>query len=80
MATAHDAYARLPEVTCPVAVACGAGTDGCTPERARSHVERLPRGHSEVLDHVGHLGPLERPDEVASSILRFFSESKATRR
>ena len=72
-ATAHDAYARLPGIACPVAVACGALSEGCTPERGRSHAERLPRGHSEVLDHVGHLGPLERPEQVASSIRRFFA-------
>lgn len=77
MATAHDAYARLPDVGCRVAVACGAASEGCTPERARAHVERMPQGHSEQLDHVGHLGPLERPEQVASSILRFFSRSQA---
>lgn len=75
MATAHDAYARLPEVACPVAVACGSETEGCTPERARSHAERLPRGHSEVLDDVGHLGPLERPEQVAASIRSFFAQA-----
>ena len=72
-ATAHDAYARLAEVTCPVAIACGSETEGCTPELARGHVERMPRGRSEVLDRIGHLGPLERPDQVASSIVHFFS-------
>lgn len=72
-ATAHDAYARLAEVACPVAVACGSETEGCTPERARGHVQRLPRGRSEVLDRIGHLGPLERPEQVASSVLRFFT-------
>jgi len=72
-ATAHDAYARLAEVTCPVAIVCGSETEGCTPELARGHVERMPRGRSEVLDRIGHLGPLERPDQVASSIVHFFS-------
>jgi pimeloyl-ACP methyl ester carboxylesterase len=73
MATAHDAYARLAEVACPVTVACGAETDACTPERARLVLDRLPRGRGEVLDHVGHLGPLERPGPVARSVRRFFS-------
>lgn len=73
MATAHDAYARLPDVACPVTVACGSLTEGCTPERARSHVERLPQGRREVVDDVGHLGPLERPELVACSVGRFFT-------
>ena len=72
-ATSHDAWGRLPEVTCPVAVACGSASDGCPPLRARSHVERLPRGRTDVLEGLGHLGPLERPDEVASSVAAFFA-------
>lgn len=74
-ATAHDAYARLGDVTCPVMVACGADTDGCTPERAASHAGRLPGGRSEALAHVGHFGPLERPGRVAASVGRFFAEA-----
>lgn len=75
MATAHDAYAGLPEIRCPVVVCCGSETEGCTPERARGHVERLPGGRTEVVDQVGHLGPLERPEQVAASMLRFFSQA-----
>ena len=74
-ATSHDAWGRLPEVACPVAVACGAESDGCPPLRARSHVDRLPQGRTEVLDGLGHLGPLERPDQVASSVAAFFAGS-----
>ncbi len=74
MATAHDAYARLADVACPVLVACGSETEGCTPARAGSHVDRMRRGRSEVVDGVGHLGPLERPEQVASVIVRFFSQ------
>ena len=73
MATAHDAYARLPEVACPVAVACGAHSEGCSPDRGRAHVARLPAGRHEVLDGLGHLGPLERPDQVAASVVRFLA-------
>jgi pimeloyl-ACP methyl ester carboxylesterase len=72
-ATAHDAYARLPEVACPVAVACGSDTEGCPPDRARSIVERLPQGCREVLAGLRHLGPLERPDQVAASVAAFFA-------
>ena len=76
-ATAHDAYARLPEVACPVAVACGSESDGCTPDRARCYVARLPKGRSEIFDGLGHLGPLERPDQVASALVRFFAGTDA---
>lgn len=72
MATAHDAYGRLPEVACPVVVACGSTTEGCPPDRARTYVARLPGGRHEVLAGLGHLGPLERPDLVADSVARAF--------
>lgn len=73
MATAHDAYARLAEVACPVVVACGSASDGCPPERGWAHAQRLPRGGHAVLDGLGHLGPLERPDQVAASVARFLA-------
>ena len=72
-ATAHDAWVRLPEVACPVAVACGTASGGRPPQRGRSHVERLPQGHGEVLDGLGHLGPLDRPDQLAASMMAFFA-------
>jgi len=73
MATAHDAYAKLADVTCPVIVACGAMSEGCTPELADTHVGRMPSGRREVLADLGHFGPLERPDLVAASMVRAFS-------
>ncbi len=73
MATAHDAYGRLGEIICPVAVACGSETEGCTPDRASTHVDRLPSGRTEVVGQLGHFGPLEQPERVASSIRAFFS-------
>lgn len=72
-ATAHDAYARLSEVICPVMVACGSLTDGCRPEQACEHAARLPSGQTEVLVDAGHFGPLERPEQVAASVRRFFA-------
>jgi pimeloyl-ACP methyl ester carboxylesterase len=61
-----------------VAIACGARTEGCRPERAGTHAARLPYGRTLVLDDVGHLGPLEQPERVASSVLRFFADVGAT--
>jgi len=79
MATAHDAWARLSDVACPAAVAWGSESDGCAPEQARGHVARLALGHSLTLDGLGHLGPLERPDSVAASVMSFFAEHGSPR-
>jgi pimeloyl-ACP methyl ester carboxylesterase len=54
-----------------VLVACGSASEACAPAQARALAARLPQGRCEVLDGLGHLGPLERPAAVAASILAF---------
>ena len=76
-ATAHDAYARLDAVRCPVMIACGSETEGCSPELALRHAAGMPAAQAEVLPGLGHFGPLERPDEVAASVRAFFSQCGA---
>lgn len=75
-AGAHDAWARLPEVACPVLVASGGESRGFVPEQAAVHAARLPRGATEVLEGLGHFGPLERPDLVAASVRRFLAGAR----
>ncbi|MFN2607605.1 MAG: alpha/beta fold hydrolase [Acidimicrobiales bacterium] len=79
MATAHDAYTRLPEVGCPVTVACGSASDGCSPKRGRTHAERLPAGRHEELAGLGHFGPLQDPAAVATSVRRAFAAVRRRR-
>lgn len=67
-ATAHDAYTRLGDVTCAVAVARGSESDLPPPDTGA-----LPDPHVAILDGLGHLGPLERPGQVAASMLAFFA-------
>jgi pimeloyl-ACP methyl ester carboxylesterase len=77
-ATANDAYPRLGDVHCPVLIACGSESDGCTPERARAHAGHLPAGRAETLPGLGHFGPLARPEHVAASVRAFLSASAAS--
>lgn len=72
MGTAHDAFARLGQVTCPVVVAGGGRTDAVTPELVETLAAALPQGRAEVFSSLGHFGPLEDPDVVAASILAAF--------
>ncbi len=67
-ATAHDAWPRLGEVTCPVTVGWGSASDAGDPGAAEDHARRLGRGRAVVLDGLGHLGPLEAPEAVAASV------------
>jgi pimeloyl-ACP methyl ester carboxylesterase len=68
----HSAYRDLPDVGCPVTVACGELTDTVGAAAAERLAQRLPRGRTEVLAGLGHFGPLEDPDAVAAAVLRAF--------
>jgi pimeloyl-ACP methyl ester carboxylesterase len=70
MTLAHDAFARLPEVKCPVTVACGEHTDAFPEPIIRAIADRLPDGTPEVMPGLSHFGPLEDPEAVAASIAK----------
>jgi pimeloyl-ACP methyl ester carboxylesterase len=72
MGAAHDAFAHLDRVTCPVTIA-RAKIDGMGPAGfAEAIVDALPDGRLDDFPALTHFGPLEAPDEVASSIRAFF--------
>jgi pimeloyl-ACP methyl ester carboxylesterase len=65
---AHDAYARLDRVRCPVTLACGEHTDAFGPSFLALFAGRLARAEQVVLPGLGHFGPLEDPTAVAESL------------
>jgi pimeloyl-ACP methyl ester carboxylesterase len=71
----HRTYADLAIVACPVLVACGAQTDAIVPKLGQKLVDRLPAGRLEVMDGLGHFGPLEDPAATGASILGFAAGS-----
>ena len=71
MATAHDGFARLVEVNCPVMLASGANSDAFGPTAAKALERRLPHPSTDVLPGLSHFGPLEDPAAVAASIGAF---------
>lgn len=70
---AHDAYARLTEVRCPVTFACGEHTDALGPDFVALFAARVGRAEQVVLPGLGHFGPLEDPGAVAASVARAFA-------
>ncbi len=65
----HDAFRGLPQVGCPVTLACGADTDAFGPSFLDALADRLPRATTVVLPGLGHFGPLQDPAAVAASVL-----------
>jgi pimeloyl-ACP methyl ester carboxylesterase len=67
-ALAHDAFAGLRRVSCPVTLVCGSETDAMGPGALRRMAGRLPHSRVEVMSGLGHFGPLEDPRGLARSV------------
>ncbi len=67
MASAHNGYAELPKVTCPVTVARGAESRSFSAEDMQAVVERLPNPSYREFAGLGHFGPLEQPELMAQA-------------
>jgi pimeloyl-ACP methyl ester carboxylesterase len=65
---AHDAFAHLDRIRCPVTLAAGALTDSIGADQLDLMAKRLVHGRVEVFAHLGHFGPLEDPDAVARAV------------
>lgn len=65
---AHDAFAGLGRVLCPVALACGGDTDSFGPDLLALDAARLSQATVTVLSGLGHFGPMEAPAAVAASV------------
>ena len=68
MAVHNDAWDRLPEVACPVVVACGGLRADFGRRLAAAVADRVPHGRIEEHPALGHLGPLEQPEEVGAAV------------
>jgi pimeloyl-ACP methyl ester carboxylesterase len=65
-----DLYEAVPRVTVPTLVMAGASDKLTPPSHARRIAEELPALHRLiVLPETGHMGPLERPAEVADALI-----------
>ena|SRR5438445_1865154 len=78
LGAAHNAYAWLPEMRCPVGLAFGAAGEGPLGEaNAAALAARLPRARVEAMAGLTHFGPLEDPERVAEAAAAFFASLSA---
>ncbi|MEO5837926.1 MAG: alpha/beta hydrolase [Acidimicrobiales bacterium] len=68
----NDAVERLVEVTCPVALVYGDAADSFAPEMAQLVLAGLPNADLHVAHGLGHLGPFEKPAQIADDITARF--------
>ncbi len=73
----EDQRALLPQVRCPVLLACGEADRLTPPELAREMAAALPRARLEILPGAGHLPTLEQPERVNALLAAFIAELAA---
>ena len=73
----HGAFGHLNEITCPVALSCGADTDAFGVSFLEADATQLARSTVEVLPGIGHFGPLEQPLLVADSVRRSLDRARS---
>ena len=66
---AHDGWSRLGAVRCPTGVIRGERSRTVGKGLLEAQAAALPRGESQVITGVGHLGPMEDPGAVADAVL-----------
>lgn len=68
----HDAYDRLPRISCPTLVITGREDALIAWENSRILAERIPRARLTVIESAGHCFWLERPEQANEAIEGFF--------
>ncbi len=74
MAPHAAVWDHLDEVACPTTFACGGGASDFGIRAAAALAARVPRGRVDEHAALGHLGPLQDPDEVALAVAASFTE------
>jgi pimeloyl-ACP methyl ester carboxylesterase len=68
-----DATAQLAAIRCPTLVLCGR-KDTWSPLAAHEEiVAAIPGSHLAVIEHSGHMAPMERPAEVTAALTAWFA-------
>ena len=65
---AHDAWDRLPDVSCPARLLGGGRSPAVPPHLLAQIAGRLPYGVEDVWPSMAHFGPFEGPSAVADDI------------
>jgi hypothetical protein len=65
----HGAWSRLGLVAAPTTLACGGPEAHFGEDAIAAMSARMPQAWTQVLEELDHFGPMERPSEVAASIV-----------
>jgi pimeloyl-ACP methyl ester carboxylesterase len=67
-----DATALLSTIRCPTVVLCGRKDTWSPLEGHREIAAAIPNAHLAIIEHCGHMAPMERPEEVTAALATWF--------
>jgi pimeloyl-ACP methyl ester carboxylesterase len=68
----QDLMDRLHELRCPVLIVGAQGDEKVPLDDLRAMAERIPRATLRIVDHSGHMIPLEAPAALAAALADFY--------
>ncbi|WP_394787130.1 alpha/beta fold hydrolase [Rhodoferax sp.] len=74
-----DASALLGQIRCPTLLLCGREDAWSPLARHEQMLGLMPQAHAEltVVEHAGHMSPMEQPDAVGQALLRWLGNMPA---
>ena len=63
-----DATALLPTIDCPTLVLCGRKDTWSPLEGHREIAAAIPNTQLDIIEHCGHMAPMERPEDVTAAL------------
>ena len=67
----------MKQVTCPTLVIAGGLDPGSTPQIAHRMISDLPNSAVIIFEQLGHLAPIEDPDQINMALLSFLTSSSS---
>ncbi|HTH95683.1 MAG TPA: alpha/beta hydrolase [Rhodocyclaceae bacterium] len=77
--TRPDSRSILCEIKCPTLILCGRD-DLITPPEVHDEIDQgIPNAHLGIIEHCGHLVPLEQPEQVTRELRNWLTEVRSTK-
>lgn len=72
-----DSRPTLGEIGCPTLVLCGREDQTTPPELHTEIADAIPGAHLAIIEHCGHLAPLEQAEEVTRALRSWLMETRS---
>lgn len=75
MLTRRDSSRLLDAIACPTLLLCGEDDEYSPPKQHQLMQDKIPDAELVVLDHCGHMSPMEAPGAVSAALRKWLLSS-----